>query len=49
MCIRDRIYTDAFEGNKFSFAIAESMIVGIILALVSVVQITFQNKKKVNA
>lgn len=43
------IYTDAFEGNKFSFAIAESMIVGIILALVSVVQITFQNKKKVNA
>ena len=43
------IYTDAFEGNKFSFAIAESVIIGLILAAVSVVQIIFQNKKKVNA
>lgn len=43
------IYTDAFEGNKFSYAIAESMVIGVILAIVSAIQIIFQNKKKVNA
>lgn len=43
------IYDDAFKGGKFAYAIAESMIIGIILAVVSVIQITFQNKKKVTA
>lgn len=43
------IYNDAFKDNKFAYAIAESMIIGVILAVVSVIQITFQNKKKVNA
>lgn len=42
------VYADAFKNNKFSFAIAESVVVGMILALISVVQIIFQNKKKVN-
>ncbi|MGN0801602.1 MAG: carbohydrate ABC transporter permease [Candidatus Faecivicinus sp.] len=43
------VYADAFDNNKFSFAIAESIVVGIILAMISVIQIFVQNKKKVNA
>ena len=43
------VYTDAFKNNKFSFAIAESVVVGVILAVVSVVQVVFQNRKKVSA
>jgi len=43
------VYMDAFKNNKFSFAIAESMIVGIILAIISIIQVMVQNKKRVNA
>lgn len=43
------IYTDAFMNNKFSFAIAESVVVAMILAVVSVIQVIIQNKKKVSA
>ena len=41
------IYADAFMNNKFSFAIAESVVVALILAAVSIFQVILQNRKKV--
>lgn len=41
------IYSNAFVENKFSYAIAEAMIVGIIIAIISAVQISISNRKKV--
>ena len=40
------IYADAFANNKFSYAIAESVIVGLFLAAISAIQITATNRKK---
>ena len=42
------IYSNAFSENKYSYAIAEAIIVGIIIALISAVQISISNKKKVD-
>ncbi|MEG0541126.1 MAG: sugar ABC transporter permease, partial [Angelakisella sp.] len=41
------IYSNAFVENKFSYAIAEAIVVGVIIAAVSAVQISISNKKKV--
>jgi raffinose/stachyose/melibiose transport system permease protein len=41
------IYSNAFVEAKYSYAIAEAILVGILIALVSALQISITNKKKV--
>lgn len=41
------IYSNAFVENKFSYSIAEAMIVGLIIAAISAVQISISNRKRV--
>ena len=41
------VYEDAFKNNKFSFAIAESIVIGIILAIISILQVILQSRKRV--
>jgi raffinose/stachyose/melibiose transport system permease protein len=41
------IYSNAFVENKYSYAIAEAILAGVIIALVSAVQISLTDKKKV--
>ncbi len=41
------IYNDGFVKNRYSYAIAEAIVAGIIIALISAIQITFTDKKKV--
>lgn len=41
------IYSNAFVENKYSYAIAEAIIVGVVIALISALQISISNKKKV--
>lgn len=41
------IYTNAFLENKFSYSIAEAIIMGILIAGISAVQLSFSNRKKV--
>lgn len=41
------IYSNAFVENKYSYAIAEAIIIGAIIALLSAIQISISNKKKV--
>ncbi|MCI1208350.1 MAG: sugar ABC transporter permease [Treponema sp.] len=42
------IYQHAFTENRFSYSIAESIIIGIIVTLISVLQIKAANKKEVS-
>ncbi|MEG0741973.1 MAG: sugar ABC transporter permease [Clostridia bacterium] len=41
------IYAHAFKENKFSYSSAEAIVVGLIVAAISAVQIFFTNRKKV--
>lgn len=41
------IYSNAFVENKYSYAIAEAILLGVIIALVSALQISITNKKRV--
>lgn len=41
------IYSNAFVESKFSYAVAEAIILGIIIAAISAVQIKLTNRKKV--
>lgn len=41
------IYNHAFEDNRFSYAVAESVLIGLAIALISCIQIYFSNRKKV--
>ncbi|NMA83583.1 MAG: sugar ABC transporter permease [Epulopiscium sp.] len=41
------IYNHGFEQNKFSYSIAEAIVSGIIITAISVIQIKFTDKKKV--
>ena len=41
------IYSNAFVETKFSYAVAEAVVVGLIVASISAVQIFFSNRKKV--
>ena len=41
------IYQYAFERNRFSYSIAQAVVVGLIVAVISFVQIRFTNAKKV--
>jgi len=41
------IYQNAFERNRFSYSIAQAVVVGLIIAAISFVQIKFTNAKKV--
>lgn len=41
------IYSNAFVENKYSYAIAEAIIVGVLIALLSAIQISVTNRKKV--
>ena len=41
------IYQNAFERNRFSYSIAQAVVVGLIVAVISFVQIRFTNAKKV--
>ena len=41
------IYQNAFERNRFSYSIAQAVIVGLIVAAISFIQIRFTNAKKV--
>ncbi len=41
------IYQNAFERNRFSYSIAQAVIVGLIIAAISFVQIRLTNAKKV--
>lgn len=41
------IYNHGFVQNKYSYSIAEAIVTGLIIALVSAVQITFTDRKKV--
>ena len=41
------IYQNAFERNRFSYSIAQAVVVGLIVAAISYVQIRFTNAKKV--
>lgn len=43
------IYNDAFKNNRFASAMAEAIIVGIVVAVISYVQLQISNKKSVNA
>ena len=43
------IYNDAFKNNRFASAMAEAIIVGIVVAAISFVQLQISNKKSVNA
>lgn len=43
------IYEHAFVQNKFSYSIAEAMITGLIISIVSVIQIKINDRKKVEA
>ena len=40
------IYLHGFTQNKYAYSIAEAIVIGIIIALISAVQIYFTNKKK---
>lgn len=40
------IYEDAFQNNKYGLAMAESLIVGIVIAVISFVQLKYSDKKK---
>jgi raffinose/stachyose/melibiose transport system permease protein len=42
------IYSNAFTEIKFSYAIAESILMGILIAGISAVQISVSGKKKVS-
>ncbi len=42
------IYQNAFERNRFSYSIAQAVVVGVIIAAISFVQIRFTNSKKVD-
>ncbi|MDR2185378.1 MAG: sugar ABC transporter permease [Treponema sp.] len=39
------IYSNAFVENKYSYAIAEAVLAGVLIALISAVQISITNKK----
>lgn len=39
------IYQNAFENNKYSLAMAEAMIIGVIIATISFIQLKVNNKK----
>ena len=41
------IYQHGFVENKFSYSIAESIVTGIIIAIISAIQIGFLNKRKI--
>lgn len=41
------IYTQAFDEMKFSYSIAESIVVSVVIILISVIQIRHTNRKKV--
>ena len=41
------IYQNAFERNRFSYSIAQAVIVGIIIAVISFIQIKFTSARKV--
>lgn len=41
------IYNDGFVKNRYSYAIAEAIVAGLIIALISIIQITFTDRKKV--
>lgn len=43
------IYQHAFVQNKFSYSISEAIVTGVIVAMVSVIQITLSGRKKVQA
>ncbi len=43
------IYNDAFKNNRFASAMAEAIIVGIVVAVISYIQLQISNKKSVNA
>ena len=42
------IYNNGFERNKYSYSIAQAVATGLIIALISVIQIQISNKKKVD-
>lgn len=42
------IYNNGFERNKYSYSIAQAVATGLIIALISVIQIQFSNRKKVD-
>lgn len=42
------IYNNGFERNKYSYSIAQAVATGLIIALISVIQIQVSNKKKVD-
>ncbi|MEG1775404.1 MAG: sugar ABC transporter permease, partial [Clostridia bacterium] len=41
------IYTNGFERNKYSYSIAQAIMTGILIAMISVFQIKLTSKKKV--
>ncbi len=41
------IYQNAFERNRFSYSVAQAVVVGLIVAAISYIQIRFTNAKKV--
>lgn len=42
------IYNHAFAQNKYAYSIAEAIIIGLIIAAISAIQIGISNRKKVN-
>ena len=43
------IYDHAFVQNKFSYSIAEAIVTGLIVTIISIIQIKVSDKKKVDA
>ena len=42
------IYQNAFERNRFSYSIAQAVLIGLLIALISFIQIRYTNGKKVD-
>lgn len=43
------IYNDAFQNNRFASAMAEAIIIGVLIAVISYVQLKISSKRSVNA
>ena len=42
------IYNNGFERNRYSYSIAQAIATGVIIALISAIQIQASNRKKVD-